>query len=234
MVAADVKLEWLRERISSVNERDRCGAELVRCVFVPGMCHYPGTNNLGRVQRRIVAYLGTAPFGFYAIDTPLGYYDGEKKISAIDDPRVAALRRDYPNAAHALEHGPPIWASVLDITTTVYGTADPTPAQTRATQRAVRQLEQRGLAECRMGCARTEQADSRSYTTRLGYTAWQPTPALYARLPRWSCRHVKARQHRLKRTYLVARREEEVRRAELAGLTPAEAIGRLMAQIRGA
>lgn len=229
-VIMDRKREFLEEQVGGyiVGEKSHIIAELVSCVFVPGSCHYSGTNTLGVTQRRIIDFLATAPSGFCDIKA-MGFSRGRR-----GDPNTIAMMQQWPKTSHALEHSAPAWTAVSEITTAVYSTDNPTAAQTRGVQRAVRRLETLGLVDCMMWCDMSEKAQGRSYTTRLGFTAWQPTPALYARLTGWSCKHVKARHHRMKREYLVDMREDERYRQErqaLAGLDPAEALMQLVGHL---
>jgi hypothetical protein len=124
-------------------------------------CHcQPRTNNLGLVQRGIVTALARSPRRFSG--------------SVV-----------HSQAGELLEHGPPAGVTVRALACEAYATTDPSAAQTRAVQRAVRRLASLGLVECWHAQAGTRE---RAYTTRLGHHADQPVSALFVALV-WRCEH---------------------------------------------
>lgn len=136
--------------------------------FVLDCCCQPKTNGLGlgRTQRAVLAYLATAPYGF-------------------GDPVFGHGPRDFS------QHGVPLGTPVRAIARHVYSTDEPSAAQVRVVQRAVRRLEVLGLAWSYHAWS----GRSRPYTTRNGWMAEQPVSQLYTAL-HWECRHLSARDRR--------------------------------------
>lgn len=156
--------------------------------FVLECDHDANTNGLGKIQRAIVDYLGTAPAGFD--DTVHGYrgpYHGDARLAYCQ-------ARGWSSESQVLWHSGPLLVRVSAIAAAVYRADEPTPSQLRVVQRNVRRLEQLGLVVCRHGCA--------GYVDR-SYTQWNGKPgvmpqavaALFAAF-RWNCQHF-AEQDRL-------------------------------------
>jgi hypothetical protein len=120
---------------------------------------------LGKVQRAVIEYLSTAPAGF---DYPW----------------------EDPSRWQFVQHGRPYGVPIVSICRAVYGDylTDPTPAQIRAVQRAVRRLEQLGHVDCWHGWHHDVE---RRYTNYHGdkCLTTRPVSALYAAL-RWDCEHL--------------------------------------------
>jgi hypothetical protein len=152
--------------------------------FVSECAHHANTNGLGKIQRAIMTYLGTAPGGFHQ-------YNGYNQPHCSVGTRYRAAR-DYHPSAELLWHGPPYGVRIPAIATAVYGTADPTAAQIRVVQRAVRRLEQLGLTTCWHAC--TGYVD-RPYRCINGndYVMPQAVSGLYVALP-WKCEHIAAQE----------------------------------------
>lgn len=122
-----------------------------------------GTNEsgLGSVQRAVLRYLRTAPGGFSgSVFAP----DGQCQ-----------------------EHGEPIGVTIGAIVTAVYGGS--TPARLRMAQRAARQLESRGLADCWHGVVGELPRQLTDYRGGHHMSA-RPVPGLYV-AARWDCPHVR-------------------------------------------
>ena len=135
----------------------------MRGLYVPECQYHPDTNGLGRVQASILTYLGTAPAGF----------GGMTVWESVGGP--------------IKEHGQPCGSTVRELATAVYDAEEPTPAQVRATQRAVRALEARGLVDVWCGALRYE-----PYADGAAYRGDRSVPGLWVAL-RWSCEHLTER-----------------------------------------
>jgi hypothetical protein len=178
--------------------------------FVLECDHHANTNGLGKVQRAIVDYLGTAPEGL----------DPGAKSELHRHARNAWLKaRDYPDddEVHALWHGVPYGVTVPEIATAIYSTDEPSASQIRVVQRSARRLQQLGLVHCWQACVR--------YVDR-SYTQWNGKPGVMPQAVaglavafKWDCQHF-AEQDRM------AAEWDEAERARLAALfaNPAEAL----------
>jgi hypothetical protein len=136
---------------------------------------------LGKVERGIVAYLASTP------GRGGDPYKGGDQFPGFDawwvrTPEGGFARTEDGEMVY--RHGWPLGVTVRQIAEVVYGVAEPTAAQTRAVQRAVRHLEALGLADVWHGSTGT-----RAYTTKYGLTAHQPVPVLYVSLT-WRCPHL--------------------------------------------
>ena len=132
-------------------------------------CHSKtNTSGLGRVQRSIVEYLATGPGGF-------GGY------------RWDPARWQFET------HGHPYGVPITAICRSVYGDylADPTPAQIRAVQRAVRRLEQLRYVDCWHGWHHDVERRCTNFHGEEFVTT-RPVSALYVAL-RWDCEHLDRR-----------------------------------------
>jgi hypothetical protein len=134
-------------------------------LFVPECECNSGTNEsgLGGVQRAILRYLRTAPEGFGGVII-----------------RSAS--------GECQQHGGPIGVTVEEIAAALY--SEPTASHRRMIQRAARQLETRGLADCWHGSIGER---PRELTDLHGghHTSTQPMPGLYV-AARWDCPHLRA------------------------------------------
>lgn len=123
---------------------------------------YPKTYGLGKVQRRVVDYLATAPG------------------------RFAGMSWD-PDTQRFTWHGRPNGVTVHQVAIAVYGTDEPTASQVRVIQRGVRRLESLGLVDCWHGW--TGVMREGAYVTSNGFSADMPVSALFVAL-RWECEHM--------------------------------------------
>ncbi len=169
-------------------------------------CHSKtNISGLGSVQRAIVEYLATGPGGFYG-------------------------QVGWPWPGGCDTHGPPNGVPVTSICRSVYGDylADPTPAQIRAVQRAVRRLEQLGYVDCWHGWHRNVE---RRCTNLHGeeFVTTRPVSELYVAL-RWDCEHLDRRRARQDER----RREKARRDAELEALLAGNPIAALHSVFGGA
>ena len=147
-----------------VQEHDRLRRERPELFVVDCHCQ-PKTNGLrlGRVQREVLAFLGTHPGGF-----------GSTSWSP-DELTKCADHSCTPNLV-----------SLRSVEKHVYATETPTPAQVRAVQRAVRRLEAVGLVVCQHGWLADQK---RTYRTRLGFDGYLPVSGLFVGLVDWECEH---------------------------------------------
>jgi hypothetical protein len=155
--------------------------------FVLECEHNANTNGLGKVQRAIVNYLGTAP-------ADLSMAARSRLIG--DTCNAWLVARGYPgdDDVHALWHGQPYGVTVPKIAMAVYGTSEPTPSQIRVVQRNVRRLEQLDLVCCWQACLGFV---ARPYTQWNGKPSIMPQPvAALAVTFKWNCQHF-AEQDRL-------------------------------------
>lgn len=135
---------------------------MIAKTFVP-VCDSPpetNTTGMGRVEKRIVRYLSTAPAGFAGA---VGSSEGE-----------------------TLEHGEPCGVTLDAVARVVYETEAPTAAQTRAVQRATRRLADVGVVARWHGATRFR---DETRVTSLGFLAAMPVPVVFVALATWGCGH---------------------------------------------
>lgn len=158
------KLEQLERKLKPlalqqahlIAELEESGSRLTETTrghpYVPKCEYNPETNGLGRVQRRIVSYLGTAPAGFggYSTDLETGEFGW---------------------------HTEPVAVTLGSITAAVYEAKESSPAQIRAVQRAIKRLEELGLVVS-FHAAITY----REYDTPLGFHGTQAVPGRWVAL----------------------------------------------------
>ena len=176
-------------------------------------CHSrTNTSGLGKIQKAIVDYLATGPGGF-----------------------GGSIGWPWPGGTE--QHGEPGGVPVTSICKAVYGDylADPTPAQIRAVQRAVRRLEHLGHVDCWHGWHRNME---RRITTLVGeeVVTTRPVSALYVAL-RWDCEHVDVYRAAVEAGRLARKQREaerEARHAEIRSAPEGKVIEMLAGALGGA
>jgi hypothetical protein len=142
-------------------------------------------SGLGSVQRAVLRYLRGAPQGF-------GSWIWEA-------------------SGECIQHGEPIGSTIAEIAAAIFG--KPSAAQLRMAQRAARQLQSRGLADCWHGVIGELPRQVTNYNGGHHESA-RPVSGLYV-AARWDCPHVRAH------------------RADSASYKPAATLAELAANLAG-